>query len=139
MYYPPTPLNKQVYDYMTKVKDIDPTAAFAMTKKGALLIDVREAREVKRTAFDVDEVMLMPMSRFSGMMKEIPTNRKVILACHTGSRSIMATRMLEKHGHKRVLNMQYGIAKWERTGLPVKKAPKQPPFAWLKKLFGKQS
>jgi len=122
---------------MAKFKQVDPSAAFDMTKKGALLVDVREAREIERTAFDLEEVMHVPTSRFSAMMGEIPTNRKVVLACHTGSRSVICARMLAESGHKRVVNMQYGISSWERKGLPVKRAPRKPPFAWLRKLFGK--
>jgi rhodanese-related sulfurtransferase len=123
---------------MAKVKEVNPATAFDMTEKGALIVDVREPHEVARKAFDVSDVMLAPMSHFSSCMTEIPANRNVIMVCHSGSRSIIAARMLAEHGHKRVINMQYGIAYWERAGLPVKKAPKKPPFAWLKKLFGKE-
>ncbi|NTV01992.1 MAG: rhodanese-like domain-containing protein [Chlorobiaceae bacterium] len=120
---------------MSKVKDINPATAWSMAKKGALLVDVRETREVERMAFDVPNVMTVPLSKFESRISEIPSDRKVVVACHSGSRSVMAARMLASRGYSQVLNLQHGIASWSREGLPVKRAPKQPPFAWLRRLF----
>lgn len=122
-----------------KVKDITPSAALSMIKKGALLVDVRENREIDRKAFDVKDFMSVPMSKFRSHLGEIPANRKVILACDSGSRSGIAARLLTEHGHKRVHNLQNGIRRWEREGLPVTSKPTQSPLAWLKKMFGKKA
>lgn len=121
-----------------KVKEVTPANALSMIKQGALLVDVRETGEIERNAFDVSEVMSVPMSLFQSRMQEIPAERKVIIACHSGARSAMAARMLSSHGHGKVHNMQYGIARWEREGLPVKKKPSSSPFAWMLKLIRKQ-
>lgn len=122
-----------------KVKDVTPANALSMIKKGALLVDVREDREIDSKAFDVSEVMVVPMSRFQSRMHEIPQERKVILACLSGNRSAMAARILSNHGHNKVHNMQYGIIRWEREGLPVKKKHSPSPMAWMTKLFHKHS
>lgn len=124
----------------SKVKDVTPSTALSMIRKGALLVDVRETREIDRKAFDVTDpnFMSVPMSRFQSRLHEIPSNRKVIIACHSGSRSGAASKMLAGQGHKNVHNMQNGLIRWEREGLPVRKKPSQSPLAWLKKMFIKQ-
>jgi rhodanese-related sulfurtransferase len=120
-------------------KDVTPATALSMIKKGALLVDVRESGEIERKAFDVSEVLSVPMSRFQSCMQDIPTDRKVIIACHTGARSAMAARILSSQGHSHVHNMQYGITRWEHEGLPVKTKPAQSPFAWMMNMLHKQA
>ena len=124
---------------MSKVKDVSPNNAYAMTKKGALLVDVREPHEVGRKSFDIPDIMEVPLSRFEQLMQKIPVKRKVILACRRGNRSLSAARMLTNHGHPRVFNLEHGIIRWEREGLPIKSEPKQNPLSWLLHLFRKQS
>lgn len=128
-------------DNRNTVKDVTPSTALSMIRKGALLVDVRETREIDSKAFDVSgqNFMSVPMSRFQSQINEIPTNRKVIVACNSGSRSAMASRMLVNKGYKNVHNLQNGIIRWEREGLPIRKKQSQSPFAWILKLFGKQS
>lgn len=117
-----------------KVKDVSPRNAYAMMKKGALLVDVREPREVAIKSFDTPDIMGVPLRRFEQRMQEIPLKRKVILACRSGNRSLFAARLLLNHGHRKVVNMQYGIIGWEREGLPVKSEPKQ---SLLERLLGR--
>ena len=124
---------------MAKVKDVNPQDAYAMTKKGALLVDVQEPREVARKSFDIPDIMEVPLSRFEQLMHEIPVKRKVILACRRGNRSLLAARVLLNHGHSRVFNLEHGIIRWEKEGLPIKSAPKQNPLSRLLHLFRKQS
>lgn len=122
-----------------RVKDVTPATALSMIKKGALLVDVRESGEIERKAFDVSEVLSVPMSKFQSRMQDIPADRKVIIACHTGARSAMAARILSSQGHNNVHNMQYGITRWEHEGLPVKTKPSQSPFAWMMNRLHKQA
>jgi rhodanese-related sulfurtransferase len=122
----------------SKVQEVNPTTAYSMIKKGALLVDVREAGEIDRKAFDVTDFMAVPMSKFMSRIHEIPAERKVILACHSGSRSSMASRMLVNHGHRKVHNLQHGMISWEREGMPVKKKETQSPLSMLMHMFRKQ-
>ncbi|UWX57105.1 rhodanese-like domain-containing protein [Chlorobaculum sp. MV4-Y] len=121
------------------VKDVTPSIALSMIKKGALLVDVRETREIERKAFDVSDFMSVPMSSFQSQLHEIPANRKVIIACHSGNRSSMASRILVNHGYKNVHNLQNGIIRWEREGLPIRKKTAESPFAWMGKMFRRTS
>ena len=124
---------------MSKIKDVNPSTALSMIRKGALLVDVREGREVEQLAFDVPDVLVVPLSRLENRVAEIPSDRKVIVACKSGNRSQVAARILLNHGYGQVLNMQYGILGWSREGLPVKSEPKPQQFAWLRKLIGSES
>jgi rhodanese-related sulfurtransferase len=123
---------------MSAVKNISPAEAFALTKKGALIVDVREHGEIERMSFDVPDVMAMPLSRFSNSFREIPQKQKVIVACRSGHRSASAASMLVNQGYKNIMNLQYGMMGWEHAGLPVKKQPTQSPLAWLQHLIRKQ-
>jgi rhodanese-related sulfurtransferase len=120
---------------MSRVKDVNPSTAYSMAKKGTMIVDVRENREVERMAFDVPNVLVVPLSKFESRIPEIPSKQKIIVACNSGNRSVMAARMLMSHGYTQVVNLQYGISGWTRGGFPVRQSPSQPPFAWLKKLF----
>lgn len=123
--------------FMAKIKHVTPSVAFEMTKKGALFVDVREEGEIARKAFDVPEIMAVPLSRFQSGFKKIPVNRKVILVCRSGNRSSTATNMLMSHSYKNVSNLQGGIIDWERAGLPVKKKRNNTILAKLLTLFGR--
>jgi rhodanese-related sulfurtransferase len=120
---------------MAKVKHVDPADAFAMTKKGALLVDVREEREIEHKAFDVPEVMAVPLSRFENSFREIPEKRKVILVCRSGNRSTTATSMLMSRGYRNVVNLQYGMIGWERAGLPVRRKQQESIITRLLQMF----
>ncbi len=123
---------------MNNSRDVTPTKAFAMIQKGALLVDVREQGEVDRKSFDVPEILLIPLRQLETRYKEIPTDRQVIIACHSGSRSIMASRFLMNQGYKKSFNMQSGLVRWVAEGLPLKEKEKQKTSLWLSQLFSKR-
>jgi rhodanese-related sulfurtransferase len=120
-------------------REVTPTKAFAMIKKGAVLVDVREAREVARKSFDVPDVLEIPLRQLEARYREIPAGRQVIVACQHGSRGLMASRILSKHGYTKTVNMQSGIVRWASEGLPLKEKPKQSMLSRLLQLFGKKS
>ena len=134
-------MNQQIAksDTMNNIKNITPAAAFAMTKKGALFVDVREPREIARKAFDVPDIMLIPLSTFEQRFREIPVDRNLIIVCNSGNRSLTAGRLLLNRGYRKVVNMQYGIIGWDKEGLPIKRKPKQNVWSSLLQMFRKKS
>jgi len=124
---------------MATVKHTTPSEAFSITRKGALLVDVREEREIEHKAFDVPEVMAVPLSRFESSFRDIPQKRKVIVVCRSGSRSTAATSMLMSRGYRNVVNLQHGIIGWERAGLPVKRKEQQGLLARMLQRLHKQN
>ena len=116
---------------MNNTQEVSPMTAFSMIQKGAILVDVREANEVARKSFDVSDVMLISLSAIKKRFQEIPVDREVIIACNLGNRSMMALRFLMSQGYSKAVNMQHGIVRWEKDGLPLKKQPKQNAGSWL--------
>jgi rhodanese-related sulfurtransferase len=124
---------------MKNPHEVTAAKAFAMIKKGALLVDVREPREVARKSFDVPEILLIPLRQLEQRYQEIPADRQVVIACQHGSRGSMAIRFLIKQGYRRAVNLQSGIVNWAAAGLPVKGTPKQKTGSWLLQLLGRRS
>ena len=85
-----------------------------------MLLDVREPGEVAAFAFDVPDVLTIPMSVLEQRWSEVPRDRDVVVVCEVGMRSLKATYYLQFHGYTRVSNMGGGIVKWAQKGFPVK-------------------
>ncbi|PIY10907.1 MAG: rhodanese-like domain-containing protein [Flexibacter sp. CG_4_10_14_3_um_filter_32_15] len=104
----------------TLVKEICPTTTQAWVKKGALLVDVREKDEVEQLAYDVPNIINIPLSEFEERYTEIPTDKEVVMVCKGGGRSLRATGFLVNHGYTNAVNMQHGIARWVQKGFATK-------------------
>lgn len=104
----------------TMVRQICPTSTRVAIKKGALLVDVREKKEVELLSFDVPAIVNIPLSEFEERYNEIPIDREVVLVCTDGSKSIRATGFLVNHGYTLAVHMKQGLVKWVHKGFPVK-------------------
>ena len=106
----------------TLVKEICPSNTRKWVKNGALLVDVREKDEVAELAFDVPQIMNIPLSEFDERFTEIPKDKEVVLVCNVGTSSLRAAGYLINHGYDahKVVNMQYGLARWVKKGFPTK-------------------
>ncbi|MBE0699252.1 MAG: rhodanese-like domain-containing protein [Anaerolineaceae bacterium] len=54
-------------------------------------------------------------------LNELPKNQGIICVCHSGNRSLSATRKLVKAGYNST-NLRGGMIAWSRSGLPMTKA-----------------
>ena len=104
----------------TLVKEICPTTTQEWVKDGALLVDVREKDEVANVAYDVPNILYIPLSEFEDRYNEIPKEGSVVLVCQSGGRSLRAAGYLVNHGYENVVNMQHGMNRWLERGFPVK-------------------
>jgi len=105
---------------LNEAKEVCPTTTLRMSREGALLVDVRERDEIDGLAFDVPDLVVMPMSEFERRCAELPRDRDLVMVCRVGERSLKATYFLMYLGYTRVANMEGGIAKWARKGFPIK-------------------
>lgn len=105
---------------LDRAREVCPTLTLRQSGEGALVVDVRERDEIARAAFDLPEVVVMPMSEIESRHADLPRDRDLIMVCAVGERSLKATYLLMYHGHARVANMEGGIAKWARKGFPVR-------------------
>jgi rhodanese-related sulfurtransferase len=104
----------------TLVKEICPTTAQEWVENGALLVDVREKAEVAQLAFDVTNIINIPLSEFEERYTEVPKDKDVVMVYKGGGRSLRATGFLVNHGYTNMVNMQHGIARWVQKGFPTK-------------------
>jgi len=104
----------------TLVKEICPTTTQGWVKNGALLVDVREKDEVAELAYDVPNIINIPLSEFEERFNEIPKDKEVVMVCRSGGRSLRAAGFLVNHGYTTVVNMEHGMIRWATKGFPTK-------------------
>jgi rhodanese-related sulfurtransferase len=78
-----------------------------------LLLDVRE--EDEREAARIEPSVHIPMNEVPSRLHDLPTDRRIIIYCHHGSRSAMVAGYLEAQGFDRVANLTGGIEAWSLT------------------------
>lgn len=106
-----------------KINDIHhvtPREALELCKKGAVLVDMREDYATAYKAFNVDNYVLLPMSKLPNQYSTVPENELLIVADSVGLYSKPATQFFMEKGYKHVVNLAGGILEWERDGLPLK-------------------
>lgn len=104
----------------TLVKEICPTTTQDWVKNGALLVDVREVDEVAQLAYDVPNIINIPLTVFEENFTKIPKDKDVVLVCKSGARSLRAAGFLVNHGYDKVVNMKHGMIRWVQKGFPTK-------------------
>lgn len=83
-----------------------------------LVLDVRQPHEFQ--AGHISGAKLIPLGELQGRMKQLSKDRPIIAVCHSGSRSVHATRMLLDAGYD-VENLRGGMIAWNASGFPTKK------------------
>jgi rhodanese-related sulfurtransferase len=114
-----------------EINEIKPTEAYSLLQSGALLIDVREADEIAQTAFDIASLKKIPYSTFDENYADISRNQQIVIACHSGIRSLRVAQFLVIQGWDvaKIFNLTGGIAAWKNAKLPTKSAPRTFSFA----------
>jgi len=83
---------------------------------GLTLLDVRSAEEFDGPDGRIAGSLLIPLPELEARSGEIPTDRPVVLVCHSGSRSALATQQLLKAGREQVANLRGGLSRWGDAG-----------------------
>ncbi len=102
------------------VPHLDPLAAQATLKdkSKAFFLDVREPDEYRDG--HIAGATLIPLGQLPGRVAKLPRDRRIICVCRSGNRSGAAARQLIAAGFNAV-NMQGGMLRWTRAGLPIKR------------------
>jgi rhodanese-related sulfurtransferase len=85
-------------------------AALAGLRQGAepyALLDVREPWELEICGFP--EAIHLPLGTLAGREHELPRDRPLVVVCHHGQRSLLATRHLRRCGLARAVNLRGGV------------------------------
>lgn len=76
-----------------------------------VLIDVREPRE-----YNVAQIggRLVPLATLPMLLNELDPEQDIVVHCHLGGRSGMATEFLRRNGFLKARNLRGGIEAWSR-------------------------
>lgn len=104
-----------------EIRQYSPEQAYNAVLTGSLFLDVREPEEIEDEAYDVADIMYVPLSVFDTRFHEIPSDREVIVVCRRGVRSMRVAAFLIEQGWspELIVNLEGGIYAWEDAGLPV--------------------
>lgn len=100
--------------------NVTPRQALELCRKGALLVDVREAELNRFKMFDVPEILYCPFSIMEQTFENLPADKPIIFADAAGLHSREATMLAIRKGIEyRVANLAGGLIEWERDELPL--------------------
>lgn len=101
-------------------ESIAPKQADELIRNGekVTLLDVRTPDEF--TKEHIDGSILIPLQTLENNLGLIANlkNQKIIVYCHSGTRSIAASRILADNGFTPI-NLKGGITEWKLQGLPA--------------------
>ena len=102
-------------------ESVSAKVAYEMLEKddsNLTILDVRTPEEFKADGHLVG-AKLIPVDQLAKNLKMLDKSKKVLVYCRSGSRSVYASRVLEKNGFT-PLNMSGGINAWKSEKLPLK-------------------
>lgn len=104
----------------TNFESITPQQAQELIKAGenVAIVDVRTPDEF--TQEHIEGALLIPLQTLDKNLALIAgvKNQKIIVYCHSGNRSVSASRILANNGFT-PLNLKGGISEWKAQGLSV--------------------
>ena len=74
------------------------------------VIDVREPFELEICGFA--EALPMPLATLADRVRDIPRDRRVIVVCHAGRRSLRAVEFLRARGITNSSSLKGGVEAW---------------------------
>lgn len=104
----------------TNFESITPKQAYSLLQddENVTLLDVRTPEEFAQE--HIEGATLIPVQVLSEKLSELQSvkGNKIIVYCHSGNRSVTASRILVKNGLT-PLNVKGGITEWKAEGLEV--------------------
>jgi rhodanese-related sulfurtransferase len=80
------------------------------------LLDVRTLDEYKQG--HIKNALLIPLDTLESNLDKLPKNKKILIYCRSGNRSIEASRILKKHGF-RPIDIKGGIIGLASNGMKI--------------------
>lgn len=96
---------------------VEPEQALDEVQRDALLLDVRNLSEW--SAVHASGATLAPLGTLLSDASALTKERRILLMCASGSRSVIGASLLERAGFRSVASVRGGMLEWERRGLPV--------------------
>ncbi len=102
------------------IAEVSPQEARAKQQAGAVIVDVREAYELREGY--IPGAVHIPLRSISQRMKELDSSKEIVIVCRSGNRSITAAQFLQQGGFPQVSSMAGGMIGWTRQNFPVKRS-----------------
>jgi rhodanese-related sulfurtransferase len=85
-----------------------------MEDEDVFLLDVRTQEEYEEGY--IEGATLIPVNDLEARLDEVPKDKKIIIYCRSGARSMTAANILINNGYEEVYNVQGGIIAWDSAG-----------------------
>lgn len=111
-------IDKKLELLRNTIPHIDPREAMLMTKKGAIIIDVRELNEIS-DGFPLGAIHLQRGIVDLIIEDEISDYaQNILLICEAGVRALLVADVIKNLGYFNVSCVEGGFKKWKSDGLP---------------------
>ena len=92
-----------------------------INRSKATIVDVRDAKEFAEG--HLPEARNIPLAELDKRIGELDKfkSKSVVVVCKTGARASAAAAKLAKAGFTDVVNLDGGVAAWQKAGLPLAK------------------
>jgi rhodanese-related sulfurtransferase len=92
-----------------------------INRSKATIVDVRDAKEFATGSLqDAKNIPLAELDQRIGELDKFK-GKSVVVVCQSGARASSAAAKLAKAGFADVVNLEGGIAAWQKAGLPLAK------------------
>jgi rhodanese-related sulfurtransferase len=90
--------------------------------KSGVIIDLRTPEEIKQKGSIKDAVLIDYLAKDAEKkIDQLDKNKTYYVYCAGGGRSGECAEYMEKHGFKRVYNLEKGFSEWITKGFPIEK------------------
>ena len=89
----------------------------ALSAGSARLLDVREEWEFRRRR--APGAMLVPLAQLPQRAPELPADKRILVICEHGNRSLVAAEYLRRLGFADAASVRGGMAAWARANKTV--------------------
>ena len=135
MFTPTKPIGQLVAEAKKRIENVTVDQLKAELAGGGIqLLDIRDVRERQKLGWipgslhvprGMLEFWLDPTSPYySG---KVDPEKRIVLYCAGGGRSVLATDVLREMGFPHVANFETGFNSWKAAGLPIEGAPADAP------------
>jgi len=107
-----------------EITDLTPEEAFLMIKENKnnsnlVIIDIRTPAEYNECHIEGAKNIDYQSFDFEEILEEMDKNKKYILYCRSGARSIISCDVLKNLGFSDIYNIKGGMDVWKKMGFPI--------------------
>jgi len=105
--------------HIAGITHLSPKEALELAGNGAVIVDVRNDKEMNGKKFIVPEVIYLPAHTLADEYEKLPKDKPLIFADSVGLKSKEAVLFLMAKGFTLIANLNGGIVDWQGDGLPT--------------------